>query len=61
MMNDEAQLEVRYVPIGDVHPWEKNPKKHNKKAILGASSGSSRRSRSGAKRHSSHHRRARKA
>ena len=33
-MNDEAQLEVRYVPIGDVHPWEKNPKKHNIPAII---------------------------
>jgi len=33
-MNDEAQLEVRYVPIGDVKPWEKNPKKHNIPAII---------------------------
>jgi DNA modification methylase len=30
----EEQIEVRYVPIGDVHPWDKNPKKHNIPAII---------------------------
>ena len=29
-----TKLEIKYVPIGDVHPWDKNPKKHNKKAII---------------------------
>lgn len=28
------KLEIKYVPINDVKPWDKNPKKHNKKAIL---------------------------
>jgi DNA modification methylase len=34
MNDEEQQLEVRYVPIGDVKPWEKNPKKHNVPAII---------------------------
>ena len=28
------KLEIKYVPIDAVKPWDKNPKKHNKKAIL---------------------------
>jgi site-specific DNA-methyltransferase (adenine-specific) len=28
------KLEIKYVPINDVKPWDRNPKKHNKKAIL---------------------------
>jgi len=28
------KLEIKYVPINDVKPWDRNPKKHNKKAIV---------------------------
>ena len=28
------KLEIKYVPIDAVKPWDKNPKKHNKKAIV---------------------------
>ena len=27
------KLEIKYIPINDVKPWDKNPKKHNKKAV----------------------------
>jgi DNA modification methylase len=32
MTSDKLQLQ--YVPIAEVRPWDKNPKKHNKKAII---------------------------
>jgi DNA modification methylase len=33
-IKNEDRLEIQYIPISDVHPWDKNPKKHNKKAII---------------------------
>jgi DNA modification methylase len=31
---DDENLVIKYVPIGSVHTWEKNPKKHNVKGII---------------------------
>jgi len=33
-LSTSRKLEIKYVPINEVKPWDRNPKKHNKKAIV---------------------------